>query len=85
MQIIALDLGDRRFNDLLEEYGREKIQSALHQLKKSAAKLMRSYINELPNGTYSAEDWVDNDGILDKPLNIGLDVVIADDIITISK
>ena len=82
-QVSALNLGTQRLTDLLKEYGKEKIVSALADLKRSAAKLMKSYIRDLPNGTYSAEDWLDNDGISDKPLRISLDIVITDDQMTL--
>ena len=82
-QVSALDLGDRRLKDLLQEYGKEKITSALVELNQSAARLMASYISDLPNGTYSAEDWLDNDGIIDEPLKIGLDIIIADNRMTL--
>jgi N-methylhydantoinase B len=44
---------------------------------------MRGYIGELPDGTYSAEDWLDNDGIVDTPLKIALDLTIAGDRMTL--
>ena len=62
-QVSALELGDRRLGDLLDEYGETQVTEALVELKKSAARLMASYISDLPDGTYSAEDWLDNDGI----------------------
>jgi N-methylhydantoinase B len=82
-QVSALDLGDKRLADLLNEYGNKKITTALTELKKSAAKLMASYISDLPNGTYSAEDWLDNDGIIDQPLKIGLDIIVNNDRMTL--
>lgn len=82
-QVSALNLGTQRLTDLLKEYGKEKTVSALADLKRSAAKLMKSYIRDLPNGSYSAEDWLDNDGISDKPLRISLDIVITDDQMTL--
>jgi len=82
-QVSALELGEQRLGDLLEEYGEEQVTSALAQLKASAAKLMASYISDLPDGTYSAEDWLDNDGIVDEPLKIGLDIVISGDRMTL--
>jgi len=82
-QVSALDLGDQRLNELLIEYGKDKIIAALVELKKSAARLMASYIRDLPNGTYYAEDWLDNDGIVDEPLKIGLDLIIADETMTL--
>ena len=82
-QVSALDLGERRLNDLLEEYGEGTVTRALVELKKSAAKLMASYIKDIPDGTYSAEDWLDNDGIVDEPLKIALDVTISGDQMTL--
>ena len=82
-QVSALDLGERRLNDLLDEYGEGTVTRALVELKKSAAKLMASYIKDIPDGTYSAEDWLDNDGIVDEPLKIALDVTISGDQMTL--
>ncbi len=75
-QVSALELGEKRLNDLLGEYGEYTVTDALAELKKSAARLMESYISDLPDGTYTAEDWLDNEGISNEPLKIGLDVII---------
>lgn len=77
-QINALDLGVNRLTSLLEEYGEAVVGEALSELKHRAALLMTSYIRELPEGTYSAEDYLDNDGIVDEPLRIGLDITVKD-------
>ena len=82
-QVSALELGDLRLNDLLSEYGENIVTSALVELNHSAAKLMASYISELRDGTYSAEDWLDNDGIVDEPLKIALDLIIKGDQMTL--
>src|SRR5258708_9007952 len=37
---------------------------------------MRANIADLPDGTYSAEDFLDNDGIVDEPLKVALDLTI---------
>jgi len=82
-QINALELGQRRLAALLDEYGDGVIREALTELQQRAAQLMRSNIAELPDGTYSCDDWLDNDGILDEPLKIALDLTIAGDQMTI--
>jgi len=74
-QINALDLGVQRLTALLDEAGDAMVTEALAELKARAARLMRANIAELPDGTYSAEDWLDNDGIVDEPLKIALDIV----------
>jgi len=78
-QINALDLGMQRMEGILAEYGDETIAEALNALKARAATLMRAEISDLPNGTVSAEDWLDNDGIKDEPLKIALDLTIDGD------
>ena len=78
-QINAMDLGEKRLNALLDEYGVQTARYALAALKARAATMMRSKIAGLPSGTYSAEDWLDNDGIDDVPLKIALDMTIDGD------
>jgi len=78
-QLNALDLGERRVQALLKDYGEELIVSALDSLTARAEKLMRANIAGLPDGTYSYDDFLDNDGITDVPLRIALDLSIAGD------
>lgn len=82
-QISALDLGARRLAGLLDEYGDETVAAALVQLRSRAGQLMRASIAELKDGVYSAEDFLDNDGIKDEPLKIALDLTIAGDTMTL--
>ena len=82
-QINALDLGERRLQDLLDEYGDEQVKAALSELQKRAAQLMRSNILALPDGTFVCDDWLDNDGIVDEPLKIALDLTIRNDQMTL--
>jgi N-methylhydantoinase B len=76
-QINALDLGARRLDALLDEWGDATVADALAELRARADRQMRGYLRELPDGTYSAEDFLDNDGITDVPLRIALDLTIA--------
>jgi N-methylhydantoinase B len=76
-QLNALDLGERRVQALLKDYGEELIVSALDLLTARAEKLMRANIAALPDGTYSYDDFLDNDGITDVPLKIALDLTIS--------
>jgi N-methylhydantoinase B len=78
-QLNALDLGERRLQALLGDYGEELIVSALDLLTARAEKLMRANIAGLPDGTYSYDDFLDNDGITDVPLSIALDLTISAD------
>ena len=78
-QINSLDLGVRRMDDLLDEYGRDTVRAIFSELKERSARQMRSLIGDLADGTYSTEEFLDNDGIEDEPLKIALDLTIDGD------
>ena len=78
-QLNALDLGESRVRSLLQDYGAELILTTLDVLTARAEKLMRANIAGLPDGTYSYDDFLDNDGINDTPLRIALDLTISGD------
>ncbi|WP_417418927.1 hydantoinase B/oxoprolinase family protein [Hoeflea sp.] len=78
-QINALQLGEKRMNALLDEYGDGKVADCMGELTARAAQMMRAQISNLPSGTVSAEDFLDNDGINDEPLKIALDLIIDGD------
>ena len=82
-QINALDLGERRLHALLDDYGDETIASAFNALFARAEELMRANIAALPDGTYSYDDFLDNDGVTDNPLRIALDLTIAGERMTL--
>ena len=78
-QLGALDLGVKRMDELLDEYGGVTITAALEALGHRAEALMRSELTELPDGRWEAEDYLDNDGINDAPLKIRIALEIKDD------
>lgn len=82
-QLGALDLGVQRMGELLSEYGGNTVQSALTELGDRAESLMRAELNALPNGRWTAEDYLDNDGIEDVPLAIKVALEIRGDQLTI--
>ncbi|KMO31383.1 hydantoin utilization protein B [Methylobacterium tarhaniae] len=78
-QLNALDLGERRFSALLDEYGDATVDAAFAAFSDRAEALMRAAIRALPDGRYSFSDVLDNDGITDEPLTIALDLTIDGD------
>lgn len=78
-QINALDLGQRRLDALLDEYGAARLEGAWSALLDRAEALMRAEIAALPDGTYAFEDFLDNDGISDAALRVALDMTVEGD------
>ena len=78
-QLGALDLGQKRLDELLDEYGSETVKSALNALGDRAETLMRGELAELPDGRWEATDYLDNDGITDEALAIKVSIEISGD------
>src|SRR5690606_4238418 len=78
-QLAALDLGARRLDGLLDEYGDAVVLESLDTLRERARRLMRQHIARLPDGEYAFEDMLDNDGVRNEPLRIALRMKVAGD------
>lgn len=78
-QLAALELGARRLDGLLDEYGDATVLESLDTLRERARRLMRDHIARLSDGEYAFEDMLDNDGVRDAPLRIALKLTIAGD------
>ncbi len=82
-QLNALALGERRLTELLDAYGDNTIAAACAALTRRAEALMRENLRAMPDGIYSFEDYLDNDGVTDTPLRIALDMTIAGETMTL--
>ncbi|MCB1405117.1 MAG: hydantoinase B/oxoprolinase family protein [Rhodobacteraceae bacterium] len=78
-QINALDLGARRLDALLAEYGAETVRAALDALSDRAETMTRAEVSALPDGRWEAIDCLDNDGITDRELPIKVAIEIRGD------
>jgi N-methylhydantoinase B len=76
-QLGALSVGERRLTQLLDRYGVETVDAAITELKAGSERLMRAHIDSIPDGTYSATAIVDSDGIVDRPLEVVLDMTVS--------
>ena len=76
-QLGALSVGEKRLTQLLDRYGVETVDAAITELKAGSERLMRAHIDSIPDGTYSATAIVDSDGIVDRPLEVVLDMTVT--------
>ncbi len=76
----SLNIAERRLEELLDRYGFDDTLAAGKQLLDYSERRMRAEIREIPNGEYSFEDWVENDGVvLNKKYRIKCTIVVKDD------
>jgi N-methylhydantoinase B len=73
-QIAACHIGAERLREVCGVYGLERVKRAARELLEYAEEMMRAFLKRVPKGKYRAEDFLDNDGISDKPVKIVAEV-----------
>ncbi len=76
-QLAACHTGAGRLKEVCARYGIEPAKRAARQLLDYSEELMRAFLQRVPPGTYHAEDFLDNDGISDKPVKIAVTLSFA--------
>ena len=72
----VFSVGQRGIATLVKRYGCGLLTDCLNEMIAYSERQMRSYIAELPDGSYSYEDFIDNDGIIDKPMRVALAITV---------
>ena len=81
-QIAANQLAETRILELIERRGRETVLAAFAEVISYTEKRTREAIRDLPDGEYSAEDFMEGDGTTDEDILIRVKVEIRDDEMT---
>src|SRR5580704_12691542 len=76
-QIAACRTGERRLLEIVQKYGEPEVSAYGQHLLDYSSAMMRAALRELRAGTYTAEDFLDDDGVSDEPLRIRVRVRIA--------
>ncbi len=77
-QIAGCKLAEQRFTEMLERYGKDTVFECVHSMWAQSEERSRQAIAKLPDGTYEAESFLDNDGIeMDRNIPIKVKVVIS--------
>ncbi len=75
----AVDLGERRVHDLIGKYGKDVFVRTCQDLMDYSERRMRAEISAFPDGKYSFEDTIENDGNQDRPFKLQVDVFVQGD------
>jgi len=82
-EIQVLSIGARGIARLCEEFGAGVVRAGIDQLIARTAGMMREHIRDIPDGRYAFRDFLDNDGIDPKPLELNVEVVVAGEEMTL--
>ena len=76
-QTASAQLGARRFAELVDRYGPETVADCIDEIWDRTDREVRSFVARIPDGTYEAESFLDNDGRnLDVKLRIKVKVIV---------
>jgi N-methylhydantoinase B len=76
-QIAASQTGAQRLHEICARYGIARTKRAAVNLLDYSEDLMRAFLSSVPPGRYRAEDFLDNDGVEDKPVRIALTIHVS--------
>ena len=79
-QVSAVVTGVRRTREIAEKFGVETLTAAMDAINVHGERLALAALRRMPKGTWSAEDYLDNDGVdLDRPIKMAVTITITDD------
>ncbi len=62
-QLAACHIAEKQFADLVKKYGQEETKAYMRETIDYAERLTRAALEKLPDGEWSFEDWIDDDGV----------------------
>jgi N-methylhydantoinase B len=75
--------GERRLLEIVEKYGWTQVRRYVSEILNYSERMTRQVIQSIPDGSYDAEDFLDDDGISDRPITIRVQIRIRGDHATI--
>ena len=75
----SLHIAERRVHRLLDKYGAPFVNEACRELMDHAERWMREEIRRMPDGEYSFEDVMEDDGATENPTHFRVTMVIRGD------
>ena len=75
-QVASCRLGERRLIEMVERYGAPEVRRYSRHLLDYSARMMRATLKKIPDGTYSAEDFLDDDGFSPEPVRIQVQIKV---------
>jgi N-methylhydantoinase B len=71
-QIGACRVGERRILEVVAKFGEQRLHALVEELLDYSERLVRTQLRSMPAGEFSAEDWMDDDGVTDVPRRIAV-------------
>jgi N-methylhydantoinase B len=73
-QIAACQTGAQRLREICDRYGIARAKRAAADLLTYSEEMMRAFLRTIPPGHYQAKDFLDDDGVEDRPVRIAVTI-----------
>lgn len=77
--VSAVHTGDVRLAEIAHKYGSSTLLEAMQEISDHGERLSRAAVSKLPDGSWTAIDYVDSDGIVDELVELKVTVTIEGD------
>ncbi len=78
-QLASIHRGAKRLEEIVKKYGMDRTVSMGELLKEYSEKAMRSVVDEIPDGSYTFRDFLDDDGIGNERIPISVTITVKGD------
>ena len=70
-QLAACEIAEKQYLEQVARYGTDTVKIYMAEVMDYAERLARAAVRELPDGEFTFEDWIDDDGVdLGKPIRL---------------
>jgi N-methylhydantoinase B len=78
-ELASVRIAEARLEEIAQKYGIDRLIESFQHILSTSERLSRAAIAAMPDGTYTAEDWVDGDGISNQRFPVKVAVTIKGD------
>ncbi|MBI5446437.1 MAG: hydantoinase B/oxoprolinase family protein [Deltaproteobacteria bacterium] len=83
-QVAGCRFAEKQIAELLDKYGAETVRACVEEIYGHSERMIRHAIAAIPDGVYTAEDYLDDNGIdHDRPVPVKVTITVEGDEITI--
>jgi N-methylhydantoinase B len=82
-QVTAIRAGEKRIREIYRKFGAEAYEAAIRQMFDYSDGIARRALQKLPQGTFEASDYIDDDGISSESIPIRVRITIDSSGVTI--
>jgi N-methylhydantoinase B/oxoprolinase/acetone carboxylase alpha subunit len=75
-QMMSNRKGEERLRELMRKYGLGRVERNMRALQDYSERMTRAAIRKLPDGVYGFTDYLDNDGVRNRPVKIQVAISI---------